>query len=102
MTMQLMNLLCVTNMAHRAFSLGRNNFTYLQNILYNKQIQTDGRSLRLRSERVNEYIKYSNLNPFQQEKKIIICSYHCAKSKSPYIKQEKWDLAVIDEAHRNE
>jgi SNF2-related domain len=39
------------------------------------------------------------LNPFKQDK-IIICSYHFAKSKEPYIRQTDWDLVVIDEAHR--
>jgi len=40
------------------------------------------------------------LNPFDQEDVIVICSYHFARSQSAYIKQTKWDLAVIDEAHR--
>lgn len=48
----------------------------------------------------NQFIKDGNLNPFNQEDSIVICSYHFARSKSPYIKQTKWDLAVIDEAHR--
>ena len=57
-------------------------------------------SIILEAKSFNQYIKEGNLNPFNQEDKIIICSYHFARSKSPYIKQTKWDLAVIDEAHR--
>ena len=47
----------------------------------------------------NEEIKRGNLNPFQQQA-IIICSYQFARTKEPYIQQTKWDLVVIDEAHR--
>ncbi|HEY4513560.1 MAG TPA: SNF2-related protein [Candidatus Paceibacterota bacterium] len=57
-------------------------------------------SIILEAKSFNQYIKNGNLNPFNQEDKIVICSYHFARSKSPYIKQTKWDLAVIDEAHR--
>ena len=57
-------------------------------------------SIILETKSFNQYIKDGNLNPFDQEDKIIICSYHFARAKSPYIKQTKWDLAVIDEAHR--
>lgn len=57
-------------------------------------------SIILEAKSFNQYIKDGNLNPFNQEDKIIICSYHFARAKAPYIKQTKWDLAVIDEAHR--
>jgi len=57
-------------------------------------------SIILEAKSFNQYIKDGNLNPFNQEDEIIICSYHFAKAKSSYIKQIKWDLAVIDEAHR--
>src|SRR3989339_1510034 len=57
-------------------------------------------SIILEAKSFNQFIKDGNLNPFNQEDKIIICSYHFVRSKSPYIKQTKWDLAVIDEAHR--
>lgn len=57
-------------------------------------------SIILEAKSFNQYIKDGNLNPFNQEDKIIICSYHFARSKSSYIKQTKWDLSVIDEAHR--
>ncbi len=57
-------------------------------------------SIILEAKSFNQYIKDGNLNPFNQEDKIVICSYHFARSKSPYIKQTKLHLAVIDEAHR--
>ncbi len=57
-------------------------------------------SIILEAKSFNQFIKDGNLNPFDQEDKIVICSYQFARSKSPYIKQTKWDLSVIDEAHR--
>ncbi len=39
-------------------------------------------------------------NPFEQEGKVVICSYHFVKAKAAEIKKIKWDLVVIDEAHR--
>jgi ERCC4-related helicase len=56
-------------------------------------------SVILESKSFNSEISNSNLNPFVQDK-IIICSYHFARSKEPYIKLIDWDLVVIDEAHR--
>lgn len=57
-------------------------------------------SIILETKSVNQFIKDGNLNPFNQEDAIVICSYHFARAKAPYIKQTKWDIAVIDEAHR--
>ncbi|PKO96998.1 MAG: DEAD/DEAH box helicase [Bacteroidetes bacterium HGW-Bacteroidetes-7] len=45
-------------------------------------------------------IKDGNLNPFDKENQIIICSLHFAKNKASYLKSVYWDLVVIDEAHR--
>jgi SNF2 family DNA or RNA helicase len=56
-------------------------------------------SIILETKSFNQYIKDGNLNPFDQKENIVISSYHFARSKAPYIKQTKWDLAVIDEAH---
>lgn len=56
-------------------------------------------SVILEARTFNEQIKNGNLNPFERDE-IIICSYHFARSKDVYIKQVKWDLVVIDEAHR--
>jgi ERCC4-related helicase len=57
-------------------------------------------SLILEAKSFNQIVKDGNLNPFNQENAIVICSYHFAKAKSPYIKQTAFDLVVIDEAHR--
>jgi SNF2 family DNA or RNA helicase len=57
-------------------------------------------SIILEAKSFNQIVKEGNLNPFNQENAIVICSYHFAKAKSPYIKQTSLDLVVIDEAHR--
>jgi SNF2 family DNA or RNA helicase len=54
----------------------------------------------LEAKSFNQFVKDGNLNPFDQKDSIVICSYHFARSKSPYIKQTIFDLVVIDEAHR--
>lgn len=56
-------------------------------------------SVILESRSFNEAIRVGNLNPFQQNG-IVLCSYQFACSKEPYLRQTKWDLVVIDEAHR--
>lgn len=48
----------------------------------------------------NAEIKHGNLNPFDQKDKVVICSYQFAKGKAPYLSHIKWDLVVVDEAHR--
>jgi len=57
-------------------------------------------SIILEAKSFNQSIKDGNLNPFNQENAIVICSYHFAKAKSSYIKQIPFELVVIDEAHR--
>jgi len=57
-------------------------------------------SIILEKKSFNEIIKSGNLNPLNQDNKIIICSYHFAKDKDSYIKKTPFDLVVIDEAHR--
>jgi len=54
----------------------------------------------LEAKSFNQCVKEGNLNPFNQEDTVAICSYHFARNKSPYIKQTPWDLVIIDEAHR--
>jgi superfamily II DNA or RNA helicase len=54
----------------------------------------------LETKSFNETLKAGNLNPFDREEEIVICSYQFIKSKDVYVKQIKWDLVVIDEAHR--
>jgi len=56
-------------------------------------------SVILEAKSFNDEIKNGNLNPFEQDG-IVICSYHFARNKAPYIKAIGWDLVVIDEAHR--
>ncbi len=57
-------------------------------------------SIILEAKSFNEEVNKSNLNPFDQADKIVICSYHFVKSKAVYISNIRWDLVVIDEAHR--
>ena len=47
----------------------------------------------------NQAIRDGTLNPFDQPA-VIICSYHFVRTKEAYVRQTKWDLVVIDEAHR--
>jgi ERCC4-related helicase len=56
-------------------------------------------SVILEAKSFNASIKSGNLNPFEQ-KGIIICSYHFARSKDSYLKMVSWDLVIADEAHR--
>jgi len=58
------------------------------------------KSTILETKSFDNIIKEGNLNPFNQDNQIIICSLHFAKNKSPYLKHINWDLVVIDEAHR--
>lgn len=53
----------------------------------------------LEAKSFNQNIKNGNLNPFVSEN-IIIASFHFIRNKAPYVKAIKWDLVVIDEAHR--
>ena len=39
-------------------------------------------------------------NPFMQDDKIVICSYHFVSAKAASVHGVPWDLIVIDEAHR--
>lgn len=39
-------------------------------------------------------------NPFDQDDRVVICSYHFASAKASEISRIPWDLVVIDEAHR--
>ncbi|MBT3348867.1 DEAD/DEAH box helicase [bacterium] len=57
-------------------------------------------SVILEAKSFNRCIKDGNLNPFDQEDTIVICSYHFARNKAPYVKQIPWNLVIIDEAHR--
>lgn len=52
------------------------------------------------AKRYNDALKKGSTNPFLETGKIIICSYHFARSFQPMISATSWDLVVIDEAHR--
>lgn len=54
----------------------------------------------LESKSYNDAVKVGNFQPFQPEGKLVICSYHFARSKATDIQATPWDLIVIDEAHR--
>jgi len=57
-------------------------------------------SIILETKSFNEHIKAGNLNPFNQNDNIVICSYQFVKSKAIQIEQTQWDIVIIDEAHR--
>jgi ERCC4-related helicase len=57
-------------------------------------------SIILEAKSFNQKIKEGNLNPFNQDDAVVICSYHFARNKAPYLKQTPWDLAIFDEAHK--
>ena len=56
-------------------------------------------SIILEAKSFNQLIKQGDKNPFDRDK-IVICSYHFARNKEEYIKKTKWDLIVLDEAHK--
>ena len=54
----------------------------------------------LESASFNRMIKAGKANPFDQEDRVVVCSYHFAANKSDIVAMHPWDLVVIDEAHR--
>jgi len=54
----------------------------------------------LESASYNRMIKAGQENPFEQEDRVVVCSYHFAANKSAMVAMRPWDLVVIDEAHR--
>lgn len=56
-------------------------------------------SIIMENKSFNEEIKRGNFNPFNSDK-IVICSLQFAKIKAIYVEQTKWDLVIVDEAHR--
>jgi adenine-specific DNA-methyltransferase len=53
----------------------------------------------LEAKSFNQEVKQGKRNPFEQSE-IIITSYQFARNKADHIRAVKWDLVVIDEAHR--
>jgi SNF2 family DNA or RNA helicase len=50
-------------------------------------------------ETVREAVRKGDIHPFEGDD-IVICSYQFARKKAIEINQIRWDLVVIDEAHR--
>lgn len=57
-------------------------------------------SVILEAKSFNQAIKDGNLNPFNHDGGVVICSYHFASNKAVYLKQTSWDLVIFDEAHK--
>lgn len=57
-------------------------------------------SLILEAKTAKAEIEKKNYNPFDQKERIVICSYHYARTQTAYIKGIDWDLVVLDEAHK--
>ena len=53
----------------------------------------------LESKNFNADIKNGRANPFVRDT-VVICSYHFARNKAEFVSQVRWDLVIIDEAHR--
>ena len=53
----------------------------------------------LESQSFNKAIKKGTTNPFDVNE-IVITSFHFAKNKSEFVTSLRWDLVIIDEAHR--
>lgn len=47
----------------------------------------------------NDLVRNGHVRPFEGDE-IVICSYHFARSKAAEISAIRWDLVVVDEAHR--
>jgi adenine-specific DNA-methyltransferase len=48
----------------------------------------------------NEAIKAGQFRPCESDGRIVICSYQFARNKAADVNHTKWDLVVMDEAHR--
>lgn len=57
-------------------------------------------SLILENKTFNDITKQGNLNPFDTDDSIVICSFQFARNKESWIKYTSWNLVIIDEAHR--
>lgn len=53
----------------------------------------------LETKSYNAAVRQGNVRPFECSD-VVICSYHFARSKAGEISLVRWDLVVIDEAHR--
>jgi len=57
-------------------------------------------SVILEAKSYKDFQKIGILNPFEQDDKVILCSYHFARRMEDEVRKIPWDLVVIDEAHR--
>jgi len=65
----------------------------LDDKFYLKSIILDGKNYNLEK-------KQGSINPFNRESEIVICSYQFAAKNQRDLVDTKWDLVVIDEAHK--
>jgi len=54
----------------------------------------------LEAQTYNAARRAGNTTPFEPKDQVVICSYHFAAARSAEVQAVKWDLVVIDEAHR--
>ena len=54
----------------------------------------------LESRSYNDAVKRGSPRPFEVDNSIVICSYQFARAKAADVNAVRWDLVVIDEAHR--
>jgi adenine-specific DNA-methyltransferase len=54
----------------------------------------------LESKPYGEAIRRGQLRPFERNDETVICSYRFARSKASDVAAIRWDIVVIDEAHR--
>lgn len=54
----------------------------------------------LEAKSYNDSIKRGHFRPLEIDDTIVICSYQFARSKAADVNATRWDLVVIDEAHR--
>ena len=54
----------------------------------------------LESGAYNRLTRAGNADPFSQEDRVVICSYHFAVNRAEEVARGRWDIVVIDEAHR--
>jgi adenine-specific DNA-methyltransferase len=54
----------------------------------------------LESRSYNVAVKQGNIRPLEADNAIVICSYQFARAKAADLSAVRWDLVVIDEAHR--
>lgn len=54
----------------------------------------------LEAKSYNADIKAGELRPFDRTDSVVICSYQFARNKAADVQATRWDLVIVDEAHR--